>query len=83
MCAVPWGGVHYHGVFSTVGDILSTVEGVRYRGGYYDITVMYTPHGTAHTLYRAIRWKQFSNRQEIRDKQFLCKDMTVLHFVSD
>ena len=42
VCAVPWGdimstvgGYHeYRGdIMSTVGDILSTVEGVQYRGG--------------------------------------------------
>ena len=28
------GGYHeYHGVFSTVGDIMGTMEGVQYRGG--------------------------------------------------
>ena len=30
------GGVQYRGVCSTVGDILSTMGDVQYRGGYHD-----------------------------------------------
>ena len=34
MCAVPWGVLSTMGVFSTVGDIMSTVGGyLEYRGG--------------------------------------------------
>ena len=34
MCAVPWGVLSTVGVFSTVGDIMSTVGGyLEYRGG--------------------------------------------------
>ena len=36
MCVQYRGGAQYRGVFSTVGDILSTVGGVQYRGGYHD-----------------------------------------------
>ena len=36
MCAVPWEVLSTVGVFSTVGDILSTVGGVQYRGGCHD-----------------------------------------------
>ena len=43
VCAVPWGVLSTVGVFSTVGDIMSTVGeyleyrgGVQYRGGYHD-----------------------------------------------
>ena len=33
-CSVPWGDMMSTvGVFSTMGDIMSTVEGVQYRGG--------------------------------------------------
>ena len=32
---VPWG------MFSTVGDIMSTVEGVQYRGGYHPLKFEY------------------------------------------
>ena len=30
-CSVPWGDIMMH-----VGDIMSTVEGVQYRGGYHE-----------------------------------------------
>ena len=30
-CSVPWGDIMIN-----VGDILSTVEGVQYRGGYHE-----------------------------------------------
>ena len=34
VCAVPWGVLSTMGVFSTVGDIMSTVGGyLEYRGG--------------------------------------------------
>ena len=43
VCAVPWGAFSTVGVFSTVGDIMSTMGryleycgGVQYRGGYHD-----------------------------------------------
>ena len=45
-CSVPWGDIMMH-----VGDIMSTVEGVQYRGGkslllFEYPTVLNTPHGT-------------------------------------
>ena len=43
MCVQYRGGAQYRGMFSTledimmtVGDILSTIGGVQYRGGYHD-----------------------------------------------
>ena len=45
-CSVPWGDIMMH-----VGDIMSTVEGVQYRGGkslllFEYPTVLNTLHGT-------------------------------------
>ena len=45
-CSVPWGVIMMH-----VGDTMSTVEGVQYRGGKSPLlfeypTVLNTPHGT-------------------------------------
>ena len=37
VCAVPWGVFSTMGdIMINVGDILSTVEGVQYRGGYHE-----------------------------------------------
>ena len=35
-CSVPWGDIMMH-----VGDIMSTVEGVQYRGGYHPLKFEY------------------------------------------
>ena len=48
MCTVPWGVLSTVGVFSTIGDIMSTMGGyLEYRGG-----VQY--HGGRHDKYGEI-----------------------------